>query len=130
MMNLKESAVRGLKWSSASRFGQQLLQFFTLALLARLLAPKDFGLMASAMVIIGFINVFRDLGISAALIQKKEISDELFSSVFWLSFCAGGLLMMLLIMFSSYIAIFFNAEALVSILKVLFSGLQLKAESS
>jgi len=128
MMNLKETAIRGLKWSSASRFGQQLLQFITLALLARLLAPEDFGLMASAMVVIGFINVFRDLGISAALIQKKEISDELFSSVFWLSLCAGGLLMIMLIILSSFIANFFNAEALVTILKVLsisflFSGL-------
>lgn len=128
MTNLKESAVKGLKWSSASRFGQQLLQFITLVLLARLLAPEDFGLMASAMVVIGFINVFRDLGISAALIQKKEISDELFSSVFWLSLWAGGLLMIMLIIFSSFIANFFNAEALDSILKVLsisflFSGL-------
>ena len=51
-MNLKKRAISGLKWSTASKFGQQVLQFSTLAILARLLLPEDFGLMASAMVVI------------------------------------------------------------------------------
>lgn len=127
-MSLKESAVSGLKWTTASKIGQQTLQFSTLIILARLLLPEDFGLMASAMVVIGFVNVFRDLGLSAALIQKQNLSDELFSSVFWLSVAIGLIMMLALIIFSPYIADFYNANVLVPILQVLslsflFSGL-------
>ena len=127
-MSLKESAVSGLKWTTASKIGQQTLQFSTLIILARLLLPEDFGLMASAMVVIGFVNVFRDLGLSAALIQKQNLSDELFSSVFWLSVAIGLIMMLALIIFSPYIADFYNANTLVPILQVLslsflFSGL-------
>ena len=127
-MSLKESAVSGLKWTTTAKIGQQVLQFTTLIILARLLLPEDFGLMASAMVVIGFVNVFRDLGLSAALIQKQNLSDELFSSVFWLSVTTGLIMMVALIIFSPYIANFYNVNTLVPILQVLslsflFSGL-------
>ena len=127
-MSLKKSVVSGLKWTTASKFGQQVLQFTTLIILARLLLPEDFGLMASAMVVVGFVNVFRDLGLSAALIQKQDLSDELFSSIFWLSITSGLIMMLALIIFSPYIANFYNANTLVPILQVLslsflFSGL-------
>jgi len=127
-MSLKKNAITGLKWLTVSKMGQQLLQFTTLAILARLLLPEDFGLMTSAMVVIGFINIFRDLGLSAALIQKQHLSDELFSSVFWLSAAIGFTLMILLIVCSPYIADFYNAASLIPILQVLslsflFSGI-------
>jgi O-antigen/teichoic acid export membrane protein len=126
-MNLKKRAISGLKWSTSARIGRQVLQFITLIIFARLLNPEDFGLMASALVVIGFVSVFRDLGLSAALIQKQELSDELFSSVFWLSVTTGLIMMLMLIIFSPYIADFYNANALVPILQVLslsflFSG--------
>ena len=116
-MSLKKRAISGLKWLTVSKVGQQVLQFTTLAILARLLLPKDFGLMASAMVVIGFVNVFRDLGLSAALIQKQNLSDELFSIVFWLSVTTGLIMMLMLIIFSPYIADFYNANALVPFCK-------------
>jgi len=121
-MSLKSQAVSGLKWTSVSRFGGQIVQFITLIILARLLEPKDFGLMASAMVVIGFVNVFRDLGISAAIIQKKEISDDLFSSVFWMSVISGIVLMLLLLVLSVQIAKFFNALDLIPIVRILSIG--------
>ena len=121
-MYLKNQAVSGLKWSSISKFGGQFIQFITLIILARLLDPEDFGLMASAMVVIGFVNVFRDLGLSSAIIQKKEISIELFSSVFWLSVISGIILMLLLIIFSVQISYFFNAVDLIPIIRVLAIG--------
>jgi len=126
-MNLKKNAISGLKWSTTARIGRQVLQFITLIILARLLAPEEFGLMASAMVVIGFANVFRDLGISAAIIQRLEVTDELFSSVFWISALFGIILMFLLIIFAPIIANFFNVNSLIPILRVLslsflFSG--------
>jgi len=126
-MSLKESAVSGLKWSTSARIGKQILQFVTLIILARLLNPEDFGLMASAMVVIGLANVFRDLGISAALIQRQEVTDDLYSSVFWISVLLGIIFMALLIILAPIIANFFNVSTLIPMLKVLslsflFSG--------
>jgi len=126
-MNLRKKVVSGLKWSTVARIGRQLLQFITLAILARLLEPSDFGLMTSAMVVIGFVNVFRDLGVSAALIQKQNVSSELFSSVFWISVFAGISFMLSLFFLSPIIAGFYNAPELITILRVLsvsflFSG--------
>ena len=126
-MNLKKSAIRGLKWSTSARIGKQILQFVTLIILARLLNPEDFGLMASAMVVIGLANVFRDLGISAALIQRQEVTDDLYSSVFWISVLLGIIFMALLIILAPIIANFFNVSTLIPMLKVLslsflFSG--------
>lgn len=126
-MELKKSAISGIKWSTVAQIGKQVLQFITLIILARLLDPSDFGLMASAIVVIGFANVFRDLGISSAIIQKQEVSIVLFSSLFWLSVLLGVLIMLILILFSSSIAAFFNVPKLASLLNVLalsffFSG--------
>ena len=61
-MHLASLAVKGLKWSSIARFGRQLIQYVTTLILALLLSPEDFGLIAIAFVIIGFLDIFKDLG--------------------------------------------------------------------
>ena len=84
-MSLKQAAVSGVKWSSISQFGQQGMQFITTAILARLLSPSDFGLVGIAMVVTGFLTLFKDLGTSAAIIQRKNLSEPLLSSIFWVN---------------------------------------------
>jgi PST family polysaccharide transporter len=60
--------------------------------LARLLVPADYGLMGMAIVVTNFANMFRDLGTSAALIQRKDISDELVSTLLWTNLAIGAVL--------------------------------------
>lgn len=65
---LKTQAVSGVKWSGISMGMVTTLRFVTLAILARLLSPSDFGLMGMIMVVIGFAQAFADMGLSNAII--------------------------------------------------------------
>jgi len=65
------------------------LQFITLAVLARLLSPSDFGLMGMIMVVIGFAQLFADMGISNAIIYRQDTTKNQLSSLYWLNILAG-----------------------------------------
>lgn len=65
------------------------LQFITLAILARLLSPLDFGLMGMILVVIGFARLFADMGISNAIIYRHDATREELSSLYWLNILAG-----------------------------------------
>src|SRR6185436_9500100 len=85
LMSLRKSAISGVKWSALSLFARRGLSLLTTIVLARLLAPADFGLVAMAAVVTGFIELFQDLGTAMAVIQRKELSRALLGSVFWLN---------------------------------------------
>jgi len=109
----------GILWSAISRVTIHVFQFITLIILARLLTPDEFGLIASSLVVLGFLNIFRDLGISSAIIQKTNLNDELINSVYWIVLLIG-IMMNLVLFFSAHlIAEFYNADKLTSILKVM-----------
>jgi len=118
-MYLRESAISGAKWSAASQFGRQGIQFVTLVILARLLAPEDFGLVGMTIVVIGFLALFKDLGTSAAVIQRQDLSEELLSSVFWLNVFFGLVIMALLYAASPLAAAFYQEPRIIPILQVL-----------
>jgi len=65
------------------------LQFVTLAVLARLLSPSDFGLMGMIMVVIGLAQAFADMGISNAIIHRQDATRNQLSSLYWLNIIAG-----------------------------------------
>jgi O-antigen/teichoic acid export membrane protein len=88
-MSLKSQAVSGVKWSGISMGAVTALQFVTLAVLARLLSPSDFGLMGMIMVVIGFARLFADMGISNAIIYRQDATREELSSLYWLNILAG-----------------------------------------
>ena len=116
-MELKDQAATGLKWSGASQASRQGVQLLTTLMLARLLAPGDFGLLGMAMVIIGFTMLFRDLGTTAAVIQRKELSDELLSSVFWLNFSFGVIFTAVIYFAAPLVAQFYKEPRLIPILR-------------
>ncbi|OEU66517.1 MAG: colanic acid exporter [Desulfobacterales bacterium PC51MH44] len=88
-MSLKSQAVSGVKWSGASMGVMTALQFVTLAVLARLLSPSDFGLMGMIMVVVGFAQAFADMGISNAIIHRQDATRNQLSSLYWLNIIAG-----------------------------------------
>src|SRR3989338_6578050 len=81
-MTFKKKFISSIKWTFTSQLGLQLIQLISLAILARLLSPKDFGLVSMVTVIINFLAFFKDLGTSSAIIQQRELSDTLLSSIF------------------------------------------------
>jgi len=90
----KEDFYSSVRWSAFSKYGAQGMQFVISMVLARLLAPEYFGLLGMATVITGFVKLFKNLGISSAIVQRKELSDDLLSTLFWVNLGAcilGGL---------------------------------------
>src|SRR5690625_6112813 len=83
MASLKAHASNGVFWTAAVGFGQQLIQAVVVVILARLLTPEDFGLIAMLMIFFAVAQSFIDSGMGQALIRLKEITDEDRSTVFW-----------------------------------------------
>ena len=86
-MNSKDKKFRstflsGLRWSAIKRVGQAMLSIVVIIIMARLLDPSDFGLVAMATVFTGISNVFTELGTGEALIRKKNPNNEFISSIF------------------------------------------------
>ena len=88
-MTLKQRAVRGAFWSATQLWGQQTVSFVLFIVLARLLVPNDFGLVALAFTFIGFIQVFLDQGFGSAIIQLETVDDLLLSTAFWSNLAFG-----------------------------------------
>jgi O-antigen/teichoic acid export membrane protein len=117
--SLRRSFVSGVKWSTASQVGRQVVQLVTTIILARLLVPSDFGLVSMAMVVVGFVLVFADLGTAAAVIQREELSEGLMSSVFWANMAFGLSASVALFAASPLVAAFYEEQRVAPILQVL-----------
>lgn len=108
--------------------GKSGLQFAQVAVLARLLAPADFGLMAMVLAVMAFIQVFTDLGLSNAIIHHQDISADQLSSLYWLNVVVGAGLMLALMVFSSGIgALMFNRPDLQPVLISISASILLAA---
>ena len=95
MENLKEKTIRG----GVARLSAQGANFFlrlgALMVLARLLGPKDFGLVGMVTAFTGVLTLFRDFGLSAAAIQRATVTEEQMSTLFWFNILVGALLALL-----------------------------------
>lgn len=106
--NLTQKTLAGFGWTATSRIAAQVASFALSVFLARVLSPKDFGLLALATVFIGFAQIFGDFGLSAALVQAKSIEETHRSSVFWLNVAVGTAITGLVAALSPLVALFFN----------------------
>lgn len=88
-MKLSNRIVSGVTYSAASQVIRQVTQIGTTVVLARFLKPSDFGLMGMALVATGFVALIKDLGTSAAVIQTKDATSRLLSTLFWLNTVIG-----------------------------------------
>jgi PST family polysaccharide transporter len=114
-----KQALSNARWVGISQASRQILQFASVAILSRLLPSADFGLMAMAVVVSNLGILFRDLGTAAALVQKREITDELIDTVFWLNVAFGVIVGGLVLVLSPVAAHLFHAPALTGILACL-----------
>jgi len=119
VMNLTTKTVQGVGWAGTSQIARLVLQFGITALLARLLTPEDFGLIAMVLVFTNFVMIFRDFGLTAALVQRKEITEEHLSSSFWINIAAGLLLSVILFGIAPGIALFYKEPRIALIRRVL-----------
>ena len=118
-MTLKEKTIKGLAWSGISQFIKQIAQFAITVIFARMLYPDDFGLFAMALVIVNFLAVLMEMGMDKALIQKQDIHDAHYSSVFWLTVFTGICCAIFLILLSPSITAFYRKPELKPMLMVM-----------
>lgn len=117
--NVGEKAINGISWTSMTGVSNQAMNVFIGIVLANLLGPEEFGLIALVFIFTGFANLLRDMGFGAAMIQKKDASHRDYSTVFWLTLGLGVFFSLLFFGLSSPISNFYNEPRLVSLVQVL-----------
>jgi len=115
----RNKVITSLFWKLMERGGTQGIQFIVQIILARLLAPEQFGIIAIVMVFIYLAQVFVQRGFNTALVQKKDADDKDFSSIFYLSLVIAGVLYIIMYISAPYIASFYNDTILTNVLRVI-----------
>lgn len=110
---------KALFWKMLERFGVQGISFIVQLLLARLLSPEYYGVLSIMIVFTNLANVFIQSGFNTALIQNKDITDEDYSSVFWVSTGVAAILYGMIFAGAPAIADFYNMPDIVAPLRVL-----------
>lgn len=116
-MNLRQQALKGVLWSAIQNWGTQVISFLVFFVLARLLEPKAFGLVALAGVFFSFMELFLGQGFANALVQRDELEPEHLDTAFWINLSIGGILMAIAIAFAAPIANWFDQPQLAPILQ-------------
>ena len=123
MGSLKEKTITGLTWSFTDNFFNIGMQFVIGIILARLLTPKEFGLIGMTTIFITLSQLFIDGCFSLSLIQKQKCTQDDYSTVFYFNLIAGILAYLLLFFLAEPISIFFNEPKLIYIIRVIGIGL-------
>lgn len=124
-MGLKQQAISGAKWTTISTIVTSLIQLLRLAILTRFLDKSDFGIVAILTFVLGLTNTFSDLGFSAVIMHKQDISCKVFSSLYWIQFFAFGGLFFLGALSSPLIATFYKELSIVYLLPIVLFDLVL-----
>ncbi len=119
MPSLKKQALHGAFWSFAERFGQQGIQFVITIILARLLEPKDFGVLGMIMIFSALAQSVIDSGFGIALIQKQDADHTDESTVFWFNLASGFVMAGVLFSAAPLIAGFYDVPLLKPITRVI-----------
>lgn len=115
----KSIVLSSLLWKLLEQSGTQGIQFMVQIVLARLLSPEEYGIIAIVMVFILLANVFVKSGLNTALIQKKDADEVDFSSVFYLSLVFAGVLYVIIYFTAPFIANLYSQPILIPVLRVL-----------
>ena len=113
------TVISNLVWRFAERCGAQLVSFIVSIVLARILAPEDYGTIALVTVFTAILQVFVDSGLGTALIQKKDADKIDFSSVFYFNFVVCLILYLGMFAAAPFIADFYGDVTLVPVIRIL-----------
>ncbi|MFB9865134.1 lipopolysaccharide biosynthesis protein [Rufibacter immobilis] len=119
--DLKNRSVQGGFNTIGGQAVSFLMNICSTVILARLLPPDDYGLVAMVTAITGFITIFKDLGLSAAIVQREKIDQQQVSSVFWLNLLISFGIAVVVALLAPVLVYFYQEERLFSITLV-FAG--------
>ena len=127
---LKSRSVRAVFWSGTDLILRQGLRFVVTIVLARLIAPDEFGAIAMLFLFVGLGSLFIDSGFGTALIQRQNAKPEDESTVFIFNLAVGGAVALLLVLFAPAIAAFFDLAILRPLTYVMAANLFIGAFAS
>lgn len=114
----KLNVISSLFWKLMERGGTQGIQLIVQIVLARLLIPEDYGMIAIITIFIAIANVFVQSGFNTALIQKKDTNEVDYSSVFYLNLFISVVMYLVLFFSAPIISTFYNMPLLISVIRV------------
>ena len=117
-MDLKKTSLFGVKWTSISAIFIALSTIIRISILARLLDAADFGLMAIVLFVMNFAILFGDLGFSAGILHKKNITRNEYASLYWFSIFISIILCIFLFTVSPYIGFFYDESILANLISI------------
>ena len=130
MTTLKAQGTKAFIWDFFGKMTTYGMGFVVSIFLARLLEPSDFGLVAMVMVIIGMAAVFTDVGLGAALIQRRRVHPIHYSSVFYFNISVGFFLTLITYFSAYWISRFYHNEQLIPLAQVMSLSFIIGAFSS
>ena len=126
-ISLKKKLISGTLWLTGLTFSGQAFTWIVSIFVIRLLEPEDYGLMAMAGFFVGFLALWRELGLSPAVIQKKDISNVELKRVFGCVILLNILFVLLIFTLAPLAAMFFSEPKIVPILRALSINFPLTA---
>lgn len=117
-MSLKRQAISGVKWNFAQQFSVQIINFAVQVILARLLMPEMFGLIAMIIVFISIGQNLMDSGMTSSLIRTKNPNQIDYSTVFITNMIMSLLVYIFIFFLAPYIAIFYDQTILINIIRL------------
>ena len=130
MSLLRQNISTGILYTAITKYSGVVISIVIGAVLARLLSPAEFGVVALVTVFISFFNILSDVGIGPAIVQNKELTEKDVQSIFLFSISLGVVLSLLFFLSSTIIAYFYNNTELIPLtrllsLTVLFSAFRI-----
>jgi len=115
---ITRSVVNGATWTGFGQVTLQGLRFISVAILARILSPDDFGMVAMVTIVTSVAAHLIDMGFVEVVVQRKEITQKQLSTIYWIILSTGIALCLLVSAISPFIARFFNNEQVGPLLAV------------
>lgn len=127
MSELKDKTVKGVAWSAVERFSAQGIQFVFNILIARILLPEDYGVVAMLNIFLAVSQTFIDSGFATALIRKQDRTEADYSTVFWFNVGVSTFFCALLWLTAPAIAAFYKIPLLTKVTRILSLTLVINA---
>lgn len=119
MKDLREKTVSGVAWTAVGQVGRQVVVLLSNVVLARLLTPRDFGLIATAIIFSNFTFIVSEQGLLVAIAQRKEVDDDHLSSAFWFNAAIGVALTALFVAAAPAVARWYAEPQLTAVMRVI-----------
>ncbi|MEM5947474.1 lipopolysaccharide biosynthesis protein [Spirochaetia bacterium 38H-sp] len=129
-MALRDSVLEGLGWTGARSLGVNILRILFSVILARILGPSIFGLMAMVILVRNFVALVRDAGLSSAIVVYDGLDNRDVSSLFWLNLLFNFLLYIIVFFIAPFVSLWFDKPIVTSLIRVSILGFLIDSSSA